>query len=153
MSDAVNDGSGTSLYGTCLQEFQDEINRFNLVVILSLGLTAANILLYHVVLQSKFASSPQTAAKFFYITGSIKVLIGLSLWTFLLPTCPNNCDTYCGGVQPHTFYPMIAVIIGIVWIKRGYKHAQAGEGGEGQGGYDMPEMSTSPTKTTSGGIV
>ena len=124
MSSDSTTTTADTLYSTCVQEFDEEINIFKFIIFLSISLTAISILLYNVVLQHRFQTSPERTARFFYITGGIKVLIGFSLYTFFLPKCPTNCTQYCDGVQAHSIYPMVAVIIGLLWIRRGYNASQ-----------------------------
>ncbi|GFH60010.1 hypothetical protein CTEN210_16486 [Chaetoceros tenuissimus] len=91
--------------GECL----DEVNRYNAFVGVSVALTIV-VILFARIRHNDFANDPVRGRMFYFIMGPIKILIGILLLTVLHP---GDCAMFQG------FYGYIAILIGIVWIRRG----------------------------------
>jgi hypothetical protein len=90
---------------------------FYLAVGLSLSLTVMARLTYWLCLQKRMDGSPGLAAQFFFVTGSMKVFLALCLFTVFRVTCPDQCT--CTGQLPGPAYPIIALIVGLLWLRVG----------------------------------
>jgi hypothetical protein len=109
---------------TCTTLINDELNNYYWLVAASLGLTFGNVLLYRVLLRDTLGGSPTLAAQFFLVTGTIKVLLGVILLVFFVPTCPSDC-TCDESFRPDLYiYPFVAIVIGVSWIAQGRSFSQ-----------------------------
>jgi hypothetical protein len=110
-------------YSTCQQAINEEVDNYNLMVAVSLSLTALSLALYGICLRTRLHGSPRLAAQLLYVTGAMKVMVGLLLWIFFLPSCPDGCS--CTANHINSLYPLIAVLIGINWIRSGRQRERA----------------------------
>jgi len=116
---------------------QREVNNYWIGVGVSLFLTAAVLAI--AAKQRFFANDPQKGAKFYGVTGIIKILMGIVLLTVLHP---KDC---AGGFQ--SFYGIIAVLLGIRWLARAYAFSRR----ETAAPVDSAEMA--PSESSSQEIV
>jgi RsiW-degrading membrane proteinase PrsW (M82 family) len=60
-------------------------------------------------------------AQSFLITGLVKILLALCLFAIFRalfqPTCPEQCS--CVGELPGSVYSIIALTVGLLWLRRG----------------------------------
>ena len=120
-----------------MEACQREVNNYWIGVGVSLFLTAAVVVI--AAKQRWFANDAQKGAKFYGVTGIIKILMGIILLTVLHP---KDC---AGGFQ--SFYGIIAVAIGTNWLARSYAYSRR----ETAAPVDSAEMA--PSKSSSQEIV
>jgi hypothetical protein len=118
----------------CQSELQASIMMYYYAVGASLSLSLMVVLTYSLCLKKHMDGAPGLAAQFFFITGSIKIFLALCLFTIFRPTCPDQCS--CDGKLPGPIYPITALAIGLLWLRRGVgklRHARliTEEGGIG----------------------
>jgi hypothetical protein len=122
----------------CLEEVQDSTNLYWQVVVGSLVLTSFNVALYYLFFRRSFEGAPGLASQFFFVTGSIKIVLGVLIVVLFVPACPDRCS--CEDMDmPSPAYGLVCTLIGILWLLRGNKFlqkAQALENGESEGGKD-----------------
>lgn len=83
----------------------------------SLSLSLMVVLTYRLCLKKHMDGSPGLAAQFFFITGSVKILLALCLFTIFRAACPDQCS--CDGQLPGPVYAIIALLVGLLWLRRG----------------------------------
>lgn len=63
-----------------------------------------------------------------FLCGIISLILGISVFTFLKPTCPEDCDVYCyhhgrgddyGTVE---FFQWLACLLGLFWMYEAYEN-------------------------------
>jgi hypothetical protein len=101
----------------CQRELQASITMFYYAVGASLSLSFMVVLTYSLCLKKHMDGSPGLAAQFFFISGSVKILLALCLFTIFRATCPDQCS--CDGQLPGPIYPITALAIGLLWLRRG----------------------------------
>jgi hypothetical protein len=122
----------------CLEEVEDSTQLYWQVVVGSLVLTSFNVCLYFLFFRRSFEGAPGLASQFFFVTGSIKIVLGVLLALLFVPRCPYRCsceDMY----MPSPAYGLVCSLVGIAWVLRGKKmleKAQSLENGESEGGKD-----------------
>jgi hypothetical protein len=101
----------------CQNELQASIMMFYYAVGASLSLTLMVVLTYSLCLKKHMDGSPGLAAQFFFITGSVKILLAICLLTIFRATCPDQCS--CDGKLPGPVYGIVALAVGLLWLRRG----------------------------------
>jgi hypothetical protein len=101
----------------CQMELQASVSMFYYAVGASLSLSCMAVLTYSLCLKKHMDGSPGLAAQFFFVTGSLKTLLAICLFTIFRATCPDQCS--CDGQLPGPIYPITALAIGLLWIRRG----------------------------------
>lgn len=127
----------------CQSELQSALNLYWGFVGTSLGLTVVNILVCRICLRQRIETSPKLGAKLYISTGCIKILLGILLLTILHPKCPDGCT--CSGLLSSYVYPFIVVLIGILWMTRGFAFLNIARNADGSGGGGKGEDTAVPT--------
>lgn len=99
-----------------LQQFADEVNRFEALLYASLLLTVANSVATRVLIGRGMAL--QKLAYYLWTTGGIKVILAVTIFS-IIPTCPSGCKCVGGHMNPLT--AAILLLVGLAWLYRGYK--------------------------------
>ena len=98
-----------------MAECLDEVYTYNVVVGVSLALTII-VILFARIRHNDFADDPVRGRMFYFIIGPMKILIGILLLTVLHP---GDCATF------QSTYGYIAILLGIVWLRRGSRLTSA----------------------------
>lgn len=96
-------------------ESLDEEHTYNIVVGVSLALTII-VILFARIKHNDFVDDTVRGRMFYFIMGPLKMLIGILLLTVLHP---GDCATF------QSTYGYIAILLGIVWLRRGSRLASA----------------------------
>jgi hypothetical protein len=125
----------------CTDALEEEIQVYKEVVLASWILAAANVLLYMVCFRRRLAGAPGLASQYFFVTGSMKLVMGILIAVLFLPQCPDNCNQEACGKVPdvEVFYALLVSLVGLVWIQQGYaflERAQLLENGQSEGAED-----------------
>ena len=126
---------------SCQIELQSALNLYWGVVGVSLGLTVLNLLVFGTFLRRRLESNPKQAAKIYFTTGSIKILLGILILTVFQPRCPSGCTCY--GRLPSPFYGCIVLFIGTLWFIRGCRYLKTAR--EVPDGSENEQDTTAPT--------
>ena len=88
------------------------------MVFATFGLTIFSMVVFNVFLKNHLDGAPRLAAQYFFVTGGVKVLLAILLFAVFLPRCPSGCQ--CDGIQfPLPIYPIVCLLVGILWLSRG----------------------------------
>ena len=101
----------------CQRELEASIMMSYYAVGASLSLSLMVVLMYSLCLKKHMDGAPGLAAQFFFITGSIKIFLALCLLTIFRATCPDQCS--CDGQIPGPIYAVIALAVGLLWLRLG----------------------------------
>jgi hypothetical protein len=75
--------------------------------------------LLRVIIYRNLRASQRTGLAYYSIlAGCLKILLAIFLLTVFWPTCPKIC--HCTFTS---FYPPVALLIGVLWVVRGVKDA------------------------------
>lgn len=107
---------------TCQIELDHAVTMYNVGVIASLAWTLFVVLVYALCLKNRLEGAPGLGAQFYGVTGSLKVLMALALFTILQPGCPKDCS--CVTSSNSYVYPCFALLVGLTWWYRGWKRWQ-----------------------------
>jgi hypothetical protein len=108
----------------CQEELEASITIYLYAVVVSKSLTLMVILPFYMCLQKLFGlghmnpkseGAPRLAARFFFVTGSMEVLLALCLFTAFRVACPDQCKFT--GV--HSTYPISVLTVGLLWLRVG----------------------------------
>ena len=125
----------------CSAQLEEEIQLYWSVVLGSLSVTMMNVILYCLIFARRFEGAPGLASQFFFVTGSIKMVLGLLIFLLFQPHCPANCSReVCASAGiPNALYAFLPTFVGMIWLKKGYtfyQKAQALENGNSEGADD-----------------
>lgn len=104
----------------CQNEIQSALNLYWGFVAFSLGLTVLNLAAFRICMRRRLENHPKLAAKIFFSMGAIKIILGILILSVFQPSCPSGC--VCYGYLPSPLYGCIVLIIGALWMLRGYKY-------------------------------
>ena len=127
----------------CNDSIVQEQIRFNSIVYVSLGLTAVSFFC-SLCAKEWMLSNPGKTSKFYYGLGAVKILVGILLFTVFSPGCPSECEQYCTTYHPSYAYPIIVLVIGALWLRRGHKFAALEAAGGGSTAVAMPVSAAAP---------
>ena len=108
--------------GSCTARWNDEVQRFETLLYVSLALTLGNIVVSRVLIAKGW--SPIKLAYYHGATGSVKVLLAICILA-TIPTCPSGCFCYGGHVSP--IVALIPLLIGLRWLARAYTYYKASQ--------------------------
>ena len=109
---------GSSSSTSCEAQYEEKVTLYNGLTWFSIGSSFIFFAVFYRIARGG-NQTPQKLIKFGQaatVIGCIKLLIGLMLWTVLVPQCPQDCT--CTGVV-HQYYSYICFFIGLSWITRG----------------------------------
>jgi hypothetical protein len=102
----------------CLKELQASTMMYYYAVGASLSLSFMVAIVYRFCLKKHMDGAPGLAAQFFFVTGSVKILLALCLFTIFRAKCPDQCS--CNGDSlPGPVYAILALLVGLLWLRRG----------------------------------
>ena len=104
---------------SCQSTLNQEVNTFNAIVFISLALT---VVVRYIIYRPMEVSRRRALARYSIMAGVLKIALAISLFTVLWPTCPDTC--LC-GTDFTSFYPIVALVIGLLWVKEGLAEAAA----------------------------
>ena len=85
----------------------DEMLNYQVCIVLSLIFTF--VLTFYARTQEYFAQDPQRGMKIYFVCGTIKIFIGVLLFTVLYPV---DCTDYV------SIYGLVVITISLLWINR-----------------------------------
>ena len=105
---------------SCVGRWNDEVNRFQTLFFVSLGLTLANVVVTFLLI-AKMQWSARKLALYHFGTGAVKVFLAISIFA-IIPQCPYGCT--CVGSYVHPIVAVFPLLIGLRWLARGYQYWQ-----------------------------
>jgi hypothetical protein len=106
---------------TCLANLESAIQLYYAAVGGIFCLTFFSQAAYIFLLKARIQGAPALEAQCFLVFGSAKFIAGILLYAILQPRCPENC--VCDSL-PLPIYPVVCLIIGSIWLKRGWDKKQ-----------------------------
>jgi hypothetical protein len=107
----------------CRTVYSDEMQLYCLLVSGSVGLTVFVFLVYHLLLKALLNGSPALASQFFFVSGIVKIAVGVIIAVFFIPTCPqtcsySSCSSSSNGDLQLYLYSAVAILVGLRWWKQ-----------------------------------
>lgn len=122
---------------TCSAAWSREVRQFEIIIFISISLTIITLCI-SIFRKQYLTEHPKQAAIGLGVLGSIKVFLAIIVLSVLLPECPAGCQ--CRGYRFPHIYPITIMVIGILWMKRGYdyhKMAVSGVNGDANSNGDV----------------
>lgn len=107
---------------SCQEEWQEYVDTYQYSVIASLIFTTMCVAIFRS-LKSRLEGAPGLTAQFFFVTGSLKILVAIAILTIFVPRYPERCVQPGGNpsIAQYYAYPVLALLVGLLWIRKGYE--------------------------------
>jgi hypothetical protein len=101
---------------SCLTEYKNEVQLYNILVGVSLSVTFLVAILYCVYIRPRLGKSPGMGSRFYTFASVVKAFIAILIAAIFVPNCPTACT--CED-SPHFYiYPAGALFIAFRWWMR-----------------------------------
>jgi hypothetical protein len=101
---------------SCVTVFNNEVQLYNTIVGISLGVTFLVVILYFVVLRPRISESPGLVSRFYAMASVVKLTLAILIIAVFVPKCPSGCS--CEDSAHFYVYPVVAALVSFSWWKR-----------------------------------
>lgn len=109
----------------CRDAYNDSVKLYRYTVAASTFLAVFCLSLRHVCLRD-LIGAPHLASQFYFVIGTLQLLISTADVTIFLPHCPDDClvNDYCSNRYKMAYfvYPLLATMLGIMLYREGFYH-------------------------------
>lgn len=117
-SHEVMDAKMVKVMSDCLERFEDEVNTYQIIMYVSLGLSFVNLIVLRV--GGCGTTNPLAMAGVQVFMGLAKIATSALLLGPFAITCPSGCD--CGDISSvNTWYPYLLFVIAGLWFLRAFR--------------------------------
>lgn len=111
----------------CREAYADSVRLYRYTVAASTFLAIFCLSLRHVCLRD-LIGVPSLASQFYFVIGTLQLLISTLDVTIFLPHCPDECavDNYCTNAYKVAYfiYPALATVLGVLLYREGMRHKE-----------------------------
>jgi hypothetical protein len=116
MMDMVDSIRRLEDFQSCLNEFNDKVQLYNVLVGVSLSVTFLVAILCCVSIRPRLSESPGLGYRFYTAASIVKAFTAILIAVFFVPKCPAAC--MCED-SPHFYiYPAVALFVAFRWWQR-----------------------------------
>jgi hypothetical protein len=101
---------------SCLIEYNNEVQLYNILVGVSLSVTFLVTILFFVSIRPRLSESPGLGSRFYTFASIVKAFIAILIAAIFVPKCPAACS--CEDSAHFYIYPAVALFIAFRWWLR-----------------------------------